>query len=123
MRIFFLFCLFAFAINSKAENLSDGALIDSVRHQYFINDTVIGEAFPGIKKKKIIAAILAFPLIGVTGIHRVYLGTQPYVPVVYMGTIGGFLILPTIDFITILTADEKTFQSFQNNPHVFMWVK
>lgn len=84
---------------------------------------MIGEAYPGIKKKKFVAALLAFPLFGVTGIHRVYLGTQPYVPVVYMGTIGGFLVLPTLDFIAILVSDEKTFESFQENPNVFMWVK
>ena len=116
MRVFFLLCLFALAINSKAEKFSDGVPLIVERHQYFLNDTVT-------KKKKIIAAVLAFPLFGVTGIHRVYLGTQPYVPVVYMGTVGGFLILPTLDFIAILAADEKTFQSFQNNPHVFMWVR
>jgi len=116
MRFLFLLCLFALAINSKAEKFTDGALRDSVRHHHFVNDTVT-------KKKKFIAAILAFPLIGVTGIHRVYLGTQPYVPVVYMATVGGYLILPTLDFIAIICADEKTFLSYQNNPHIFMWVR
>ncbi|MEW6467835.1 MAG: TM2 domain-containing protein [Bacteroidota bacterium] len=86
-------------------------------------DTVIGEIYGGVAKKKSLAALLAFPLFGVTGIHRVYLGTQPYVPVVYMGTLGGLLVLPTIDFIAILAADKSTFESFQNNPHVFMWIK
>ena len=123
MKIFFLLSVFTLAGNIKAENNLNGVLIDSAHHFYLSNDTVIGETYQGIKKKKWAAAILAFPLFGVTGIHRVYLGTQPYVPVVYMATVGGYLILPTIDFFAILFADEKTFQSYQNNPSVFMWVK
>ena len=123
MRLFFLLSVFALAGNIKAGNNLNGVLIDSAHHFYLANDTVIGEAYSGIKKKKWVAAILAFPLFGVTGIHRVYLGTQPYVPVVYMATVGGYLILPTIDFFAILFADEETFQSFQNNPHVFMWAR
>jgi hypothetical protein len=56
------------------------------------------------------------------GLHRIYLGTKPYIPFVYMGTIGGcFLVLPVLDFIAILSADEKTFSRFENNPRVFMW--
>lgn len=75
------------------------------------------------KAKKIIAAVLAFPVpFGLLGLHRIFLGTKPYIPFVYVGTVGGcFLILPTIDFITILSAEEETFKKFENNPKVFMW--
>ena len=121
MKILFLLSVFALAGNIKAENYfkinySDAALMDSTQHFFLSSDSVT-------KKKKWVAAVLAFPLFGVTGIHRVYLGTQPYVPVVYMATVGGYLILPTIDFFAIIFADEKTFQSYQNNPSVFMWVR
>jgi TM2 domain-containing membrane protein YozV len=75
------------------------------------------------KKKKTIAAILAFPLpFGILGMHRIFLGTKPYIPFVYIGTAGGCAgILPVADFIAILNADEKTFKKFENNPKVFMW--
>jgi TM2 domain-containing membrane protein YozV len=75
------------------------------------------------RSKKIIAAILSFPVpFGLLGLHRVFLGTKPYIPFVYIGTLGGcFLVLPMIDFITILSADEETFRHFENNPKVFMW--
>ena len=75
------------------------------------------------KRKKITAAVLAFPLpFGLLGLHRIYLGTKPYVPFVYIGTIGGCLfILPLIDFITILSAKEEDFKRFEKNPGVFMW--
>jgi len=75
------------------------------------------------KTKKIIAAILSFPVpFGLLGLHRIFLGTKPYIPFVYMGTLGGcFLVLPIIDFIAILSANEETFKHFENNPKVFMW--
>lgn len=76
-----------------------------------------------LKSKKRIAAVLAFPFpFGLLGLHRVFLGTKPYIPFVYIGTLGGcFLILPIIDFITILSANEEEFKKFENNPKVFMW--
>ena len=75
------------------------------------------------KSKKLIAAILAFPVpFGLLGLHRLALGTKPYIPFVYIGTIGGcFLILPILDFIAILSANEEVFKHFENNPKVFMW--
>lgn len=75
------------------------------------------------KNNKVVAAILAFPFpFGMLGLHRLYLGTKPYIPFVYIGTIGGcFLILPFIDFCTIIFSDDETFHSFENNRKVFMW--
>lgn len=75
--------------------------------------------------KKGIALILAFPFpFGMLGLHRIYLGTKPYMPFAYIGTLGGcFGILPLIDFISILTANEDALKRFENNPKVFMWSK
>jgi len=73
-------------------------------------------------RKKIIAAALAFPLpFGWIGVHRLYLGTKPYIPLIYAGTLGGCLgILPLIDFINLVS--NKDISHFHNNPHIFMWV-
>jgi TM2 domain-containing membrane protein YozV len=73
-------------------------------------------------RKKIIAAALAFPLPGgILGLHRIYLGTKPYVPLVYIFTLGGGLfILPIIDFCILLF--DKDITRFENNPRVFMWI-
>src|ERR1700747_1062621 len=50
-------------------------------------------------RKKTIASLLAFPIPGgILGLHRIYLGTEPYVPLIYIFTLGGGLILPIIDF-------------------------
>jgi TM2 domain-containing membrane protein YozV len=75
------------------------------------------------KKKKLISAMLAFPFpFGFMGAHRVMLGCKPWIPVVYMATFGGcFGLLPMIDFCVILFS--KDIEQFENNPHVFMWLK
>lgn len=72
---------------------------------------------------KITAAVMAFPVpFGIVGLHRIYLGTEPYVPVVYIATVGGcFGILPLIDFFVIIL--EKDTGQYLNNPRVFMWAK
>ena len=77
------------------------------------------------KKEKLIAAILAFPVpFGFTGLHRIYLGSDPWIPVVYLITGGGgFGLIPLIDFIFIVTADEEQFRKYESNPKFFMWVE
>lgn len=75
------------------------------------------------RNRKVTAAILAFPFpFGIVALHRIYLGTAPYVPVVYIATFGGVLgILPFIDFCMILA--EKNPDRFNNKKQVFMWVE
>ncbi|HEY6161693.1 MAG TPA: TM2 domain-containing protein [Bacteroidia bacterium] len=71
-----------------------------------------------------VAALLAFPVFGIVGLHRIYLGTKPYVPVVYAATLGGCAgILPLADFFAIICSKKETFETFKNNSHVFMWAK
>jgi TM2 domain-containing membrane protein YozV len=77
------------------------------------------------KKKKLIASILAFPIpFGFSGLHRIYLGSEPWVPVAYLLTGGGgFGLLPLLDFIFIVSADEEEFRRYENNPNLFMFAK
>jgi TM2 domain-containing membrane protein YozV len=67
--------------------------------------------------------VLAFPFpFGMVGLHRIYLGTKPYIPVAYIASLGGvFGILPFIDFCVI--AFDKNFDHYRDNGKVFMWVK
>ena len=73
--------------------------------------------------KRITSAVLAFPFpFGIVGLHRIYLGTKPYVPVAYIASLGGvFGILPLIDFFAITF--DKDFDHYRDNGKVFMWVK
>lgn len=75
------------------------------------------------KRKKLISAMLAFPFpFGFMGAHRVMLGCKPWIPVVYVATFGGcFGLLPMIDFCAIVFSKDIT--QYENNPHVFMWLK
>ena len=76
------------------------------------------------ENNRVVAAILAFPIFGITGLHRIYLGTKPYVPVVYIASLGGCAgILPLIDFFAIIFANKDTFDCYKENPNVFMWIK
>lgn len=77
------------------------------------------------RKKKLITSILAFPIpFGFVGLHRIYLGTEPWVPIVYLCTGGGGVgLLPLIDFLYIVTANEEEFKKYENNPKVIMFVE
>ena len=73
-------------------------------------------------RKKTISTLLAFPIPGgLLGLHRIYLGTKPYVPLIYILTLGGGLfVLPMIDFFVLLS--NKDISRFENHPGIFMWI-
>lgn len=99
--------------------LSEGVALEGSPNPFF---RTLFKIRNGKGKSKTVAAVLAFPLTGITGIHRVYLGTAPYVPVVYMLTLGGCVgILPFIDFVVILT--ENDLSRYEDNRKLFMWMK
>jgi len=71
--------------------------------------------------KRIGAVLLAIPL-GLFGLHRLYLGTKPFIPIVYIATFGGGLgILPFIDFMILVLS--KDIEPYIDNPKIFMWNK
>jgi TM2 domain-containing membrane protein YozV len=133
LKTVFASCIFIFCIGNcyagtpLFKNLTGDSLV-------IISNFVLPDSIPELlpadsikrqkkENKKLIAAILSFPIpFGVLGLHRIYLGTKPYIPFVYIGTVGGcFGILPLIDFITILTTKKENFKHFENNRKVFMW--
>ncbi|MBK9283485.1 MAG: NINE protein [Sphingobacteriaceae bacterium] len=138
---FFIFSILALGVTAVNANNNNLTFVDTL---YLYTDTVQMEVFisnidqnkdaqrpfPILhfikekrkKNKKVIATILAFPLpFGIVGLHRIYLGTAPYVPVVYVASLGGVLgILPFIDFCVLLL--DKEIDRYQNNKQVFMWV-
>ena len=134
IRIFLLTAIITgFAFFSPAKAAVFGVSGSTVNHPF--NDTIClldGDTLhlvspnhttePGLKKK-IVSALFALPFpCGFMGTHRVMLGTSPWVPVVYVATFGGcFGLLPLIDFCFI--AFSKDITPYENNPHVFMWVK
>lgn len=76
------------------------------------------------ENKKLIAALLAFPVpFGVLGLHRIYLGTAPWVPVAYVVTLGGFGMLSLVDFVYIVFCSDEELEAISHNPKLFFWVK
>ena len=142
MKVVFHFIGFMiFVFSARAENACLNSIDSTVKYDSCIisNETVVltrsllfdssaytpnGDSLGhSLKRKKVIAAVLAFPLpFGILGLHRIFLGTKPYIPFVYIGTLGGCLgILPLIDFIAILSSKENNLNHFAENPRVFMW--
>jgi TM2 domain-containing membrane protein YozV len=106
----------------------DSSSIVIASENILVNDKKPNPVFQLFRKKhrlnkRITAAVLAFPFpFGIVGLHRIYLGTKPYVPVAYIASLGGaFGILPFIDFCAI--SFGKDFDQFKDNGKVFMWVK
>ncbi|HET6242951.1 MAG: TM2 domain-containing protein [Bacteroidetes bacterium] len=72
------------------------------------------------ENKRITAFGLAI-FLGHFGVHRLYLGTKPIVPITYVLTMGGgFGFIPLIDAIMILAT--KDLGKFENNSKYFMWI-
>lgn len=132
---FFIF--FLLSLNSFSEK-KEVWLIDSsgtVLKKQFIETNILQAAddapnplFKIFHKKqkdnrRLISALLAFPFpFGIVGLHRIFLGTKPYVPVVYIASLGGiFGVLPLVDFFVICF--DKDFEQYLNNGKVLMWVK
>lgn len=137
-KIFFLFILF-FAKTNAEEITADSVCAPfdvpvSKNEQVFL-ELKADENFssPNIflqhirekvaTNKKLISAALAFPIpFGFVGAHRIYFGSKPYIPLVYISTVGGcFGILPFIDFVVILFTKPESLGKFENNNRVFMW--
>ena len=136
MRYITIILLFL-SLNSFSEK-KEVWLIDSsgtVLEKQFIETNILQAAdeapnplFKIFRKKqkdnrRLISALLAFPFpFGIVGLHRIFLGTKPYVPVVYIASLGGiFGVLPLVDFFVICF--DKDFEQYLNNGKVLMWVK
>jgi TM2 domain-containing membrane protein YozV len=72
-----------------------------------------------VENKRWVAAALTLTL-GPFGVHRLYLGTDVKVPIVYSITFGAFFILPIIDLGIILFT--KDLEKYTNNPRIIMWL-
>lgn len=130
-RIIFAFFLLVLGFQSKAKqlNLNRSTVIELSQNELqILNEKGPGPLIKLLHKKerisrKATAAMLAFPFpFGMAGVHRIYLGCAPYIPVVYIGSLGGiFGTVPLIDFCVILASDDV--EKFANSGKVFMWIE
>ncbi len=102
----FILCFALITISAKAEK----------------EPILLGDIFHiGIKHKENArrVAILLNVSLGYFGVHRMYLGTDPKVPIFYTLSMGGGGLLWLVD-LGILIA-HKDIEPYINNPRMFMW--
>lgn len=94
--------------------------IDTIRFGHY-NLILHGNDTIQIKKRSKLLAIAADLLTGPLGGHRIYLGTEPYVPVVYALTLGGGMgFLPVADLFVIIFT--RKLEKYCDNPQIIMWL-
>ena len=95
---------FDFPVLSCTDSISIGDT-SSLCDELFVIDTIARTTTSEkvLRKKKFVCSGLALPFpFGFVGAHRVMLGCKPWVPIVYIATLGGcFGILPLIDFCVL----------------------
>lgn len=113
------FCIISKAEQTNAINNQISELIQS--NTYYTNTSI----YPintdtsqfQIKKWELILTNIFF---GIFGMHRVYLGCKPYIPILYTATIGGAGVVVLIDlFILIFKQD---YSDISQNRFIF-WKK
>ena len=123
----FSFDIFSSTVLSETDSVAVASIItDTIIVSEKCSPIILSDTLKGnhdVRKKRLVSALLAFPFpFGFVGAHRVMLGTKPWIPVVYVATFGGCLgLLPLIDFCVITFS--KDFELYENNPHLFMWIK
>ena len=118
MRTILLLCCFfigmsVFAQDSKISVVSaDGTSIAK------FNNRKIVQKLRTFENQRAVAIGLNVSL-GLFGVHRMYLGTDLKVPVIYTTTIGGGGVLWLVDLGLLIAVKDLT--PFKDNPNVFMW--
>ncbi|MGC9330584.1 MAG: NINE protein [Bacteroidales bacterium] len=126
--ILFLILMAAMIKPADATNISsykvtpDFEITDTIRFGHYRilihhNDITTEEQ----KKRSKLIAIAADLLAGPLGGHRIYLGTEPWIPIVYAVTLGGGIgVLPVIDLFAIIFVSDL--KKYTDNPQIFMWL-
>ncbi|MFN0030932.1 MAG: TM2 domain-containing protein [Flavobacteriales bacterium] len=66
-----------------------------------------------------LVAIALDATLGMLGVHRLYLGTDLKVPILYTITAGGGCVLWLVDLGLLIFS--KDIEKYYNNPRIFMW--
>ncbi len=115
--LFIFVCNYAYS-SARLQNISHRKTVRFTAHaSQMAVDTDSGQH----RKHRLIAALLAFPLTGgILGLHRVYLGTSPLIPLAYIASYGGIAgVLPFVDFMLIVVC--KDVNVYAHNNSLFMW--
>jgi TM2 domain-containing membrane protein YozV len=118
MRTVFLLCFLFFGISTFGQQSFGRSSSMKGASQEKFNQRKIIQNLHTLKNQKVVAIGLNVSL-GLFGVHRMYLGTDLKVPVIYTATIGGGGVLWLVDLGLLIAV--KDLEPFMNNPNVFMW--
>jgi TM2 domain-containing membrane protein YozV len=135
MKKFFLALVAMFAITavaSAANYTADDAAIDAAIENaidvnaFNLGDTAtapLGAAYVAMGNNDMVSLLLTF-FLGWTGIHRMYMGSTPWMWILYLLTGGGFGVVVLLDFVFELIGfvDGSGLGKYYDNPNILMWL-
>lgn len=135
MKKFFLALVAMFAITavaSAANYTADDAAIDAAIENavevnaFNLGNTAtapLGAAYVALGNNDVVSILLTF-FLGWTGIHRVYMGSTPWMWILYLLTGGGFGVVVLLDFVFELIGfvDGSGLGKYYDNPNILMWL-
>ena len=118
MRTVFFLCFLFFGISTFGqESFGTNSSLKGASQEKFNNRKIV-QKLRTLDNQRAVAIGLDVSL-GLFGVHRMYLGTDLKVPVIYTSTIGGGGVLWLVDLGMLIAVKDLT--PFKNNPNVFMW--
>ncbi len=118
MRTFLLICFLSFGFSAFGqESFGKKSSLKGASQEKF-NKRKIVQKLRTLDNQRAVAIGLDVSL-GLFGVHRMYLGTDVKVPVIYTATIGGGGVLWLVDLGLLISVKDLT--PFKDNPNVFMW--
>lgn len=135
MKKFFLALVAMFAITavaSAANYTADDSAIDAAIENaidvnaFNLGNTAtapLGAAYVAMGNNDIVSLLLTF-FLGWTGIHRMYMGSTPWMWILYLLTGGGFGVVVLLDFVFELIGlvDGSGLGKYYDNPNILMWL-
>ncbi|MCR5408364.1 MAG: TM2 domain-containing protein [Bacteroidales bacterium] len=135
MKKFFLALVAMFAITavaSAANYTADDSAIDAAIENaidvnaFNLGNTAtapLGAAYVAMGNNDVVSLLLTF-FLGWTGIHRMYMGSTPWMWILYLLTGGGFGVVVLLDFVFELIGfvDGSGLGKFYDNPNILMWL-
>ena len=118
MRTVLLLAFLFFGISTFAQDAANNITSAKGPSLAKFNNRKIIQKLRTFDNQKAVAIGLDVSL-GLFGVHRMYLGTDLKVPVIYTSTIGGGGVLWLVDLGLLVAVKDLT--PFKNNPNVFMW--
>ncbi len=123
--IFVCILMASLAGNAQQEKLLKGWKSKLLFHENQEGEYELRQVFGFLNRAdaenpRLVAIALDISL-GLLGVHRLYLGTDLKVPVMYTLTLGGGGVLWLVDLGLLIAT--KDISKYYNNPRLFMWTK